>query len=82
MIYNKNVFHKSHTISGSPVDISDTVEVNYIRFFSIFVCQSWLWADLGLPSVRVCLAVCVCVLAGIELWIYWSDFNGTFTVIV
>ncbi len=27
----------------------------------IIVCQSWLWADLGLPSEAVCVAVCVCV---------------------
>ena len=43
-----------------------SLEINFI------VCQSWLWADLGLPGVCVCL----CVLTGIELWIYWSDFNG------
>ncbi len=32
----------------------------------LIVCQSWLWTDLGLPGVCVCL----CVLTGIELWIY------------
>ena len=32
----------------------------------IIVCQRWLWADLGLPSVRVCL-LCVCVDRNIAL---------------
>ena len=27
----------------------------------LIVCQSWLWADLGLPSVHVCVCVCVCL---------------------
>ena len=36
--------------------------------------QSLLAADLGLPSVCVCL---LSVLTGIEPWICWSDFNVT-----
>ncbi len=32
---------------------------SFLNIF-IIVCQSWLWADLGLPSVRVCVCVCVC----------------------
>ncbi len=27
----------------------------------VVVCQSWLWADLGLHGVCACVCVCVCV---------------------
>ena len=37
---------------------------------NIIVGQSWLSANLGFASVRVCVCVCVCVLTGKELWIY------------
>ncbi len=47
----------------------------------LVVCQSWLWADLGLPSIRVCVAVCVCVLTRKEIWIFRSDFNGTLVIV-
>ena len=30
--------------------------------------------DLGFPSVP--LFVCVCTLSGIELWVYWTDFEA------
>ena len=35
-------------------------KLKYFHFFFI-VCQSWLSADLGLPSVRVCLLSVVCL---------------------
>ena len=39
--------------------------------------QSLLWADLGLPSI----SVRVCVLTGIELWIYWTDFKADLIIV-
>ncbi len=44
------------------------VRVLYCADWQIIVCQSWLWADLGLLTVRVCCC-CVSVLTGIELGI-------------
>ena len=44
----------------------------------VIVGQSLLGADLGLPSICVCV---LSVLTGIELWIYWSDLNGILEIV-
>ncbi len=49
-----------------PLKLVNHYTVLSVTISSFIVCQSWLWADLGLPGVCVCL----CVFTGIELWIY------------
>ncbi len=40
---------------------------------------------LGRPRITqrpcVCVCVCVSVMTGIELWIYWTDFNATLVTV-
>ncbi len=48
----------------------------HVTSLSLIVCQSWLWADLGLPTVRSCS---VSVLTGIELGNWWTDFITDFS---
>ena len=49
--------------------------------FIVFYCLPEL--ALGRPRItqRPCVCVCVSVMYGIELWIYWTDFNATLVTV-
>ncbi len=53
----------------------------YSSIFKMIVCESWLWADLGLPTIHVCLSVlclsCVCCVSTTALFLnrFWV-FSG------